>query len=128
MIKRLAIMVLVLALCMTAAVMASGPAGNVGTGIVLVKSTSYLTILPPYIINFWGIAPVGNMEVTVLIIPPKYEGQAALPYWTYCTMPDANGYFTGAFYIPVDARLGEWPVLAWQGAWMQSEGFTVVGQ
>jgi len=92
----------------------------------LVKSVPYLTVVPTTTISFWGLAPVGNAGVTILVLAPRYEGQTTLePQVLYATT-DYNGYFAGSFTVPVDARLGEWVVLARQDPWSCAEGFTVL--
>jgi len=92
----------------------------------LVKSVPYLTVVPTATISFWGLAPVGNMGVTILVVPPRYEGQTTLEPQVLYAAADYNGYFAGSFTIPVDSRIGEWPVQARQGLWSSTEAFTVL--
>lgn len=94
--------------------------------IKLVKSVPYLTVVPTATILFWGLAPVGNAGVIILVIAPRYEDQTALEPQVLYAPTDYNGYFVGSFTVPADARLGEWIVLARQDPWSSAEGFTVL--
>jgi hypothetical protein len=94
----------------------------------LIKNSTYLTITPTATVSFWGLVPVGNAVVMIQVLPPRYQGQAILEPQVLYVQTDYNGYFTGSFTIPIDSRIGEWVVTAYQGAWMSnSEGFAVLG-
>lgn len=103
----------------------------------LIKDVQYLSFTPTHTVNFWGLAPAGNMEVVVYVAPfALWPNPPPLPYLypvpagvqVLSVFSDVNGYFCGSFEIPATAEKGVWKTTATQGLWVSlEETFIVLG-